>query len=183
MATDKEKARKHLIVFLLFLTSEESLERCRKLIAPGKLAFELARIWFDDIYLPGIRYLDGGLKGDYSETAVAEFTEAFTRDEFKALERFHHFFELRLEMIPAATRKTGDWPQNDTWSNIVKDASNLLNLFALDADGLRCEVTEMFRGFLGRSLDGPDLRVTFAQKDRKRLNLSLGEPRIRPSTY
>ena len=163
MATETEKTREHVIVFLLFLTSEESLKACHKFIAPGKLAFELARIWFDDIYLPGIRYLDGGLKGDNSEKAVAEFTEGFTQDEFKALERFHHFFELRLEMVPASTRATGDWPQNDTWSNMVKDARNLLNLFPVDADALRCGIYEMFRDFLGRSLHRPDLRVIFTE--------------------
>ncbi len=163
-----EKTREHVIVFLLFLTSEESLKVCHKFIAPGKLAFELARIWFDEIYLPGIRYLDGGLKGDYSEKAVAKFAEGFTQDEFKALERFHHFFELRLEMVPASARETGDWPQNDTWSNMVKDARNLLNLFSLDADALGCGIYEMFRELLGKSLNS-DLRVIFTRKDWKRL--------------
>ena len=168
MATETEKTREHVIIFLLFLTSEESLKVCHKFIAPGKLAFELARIWFDDIYLPGIRYLDGGLKGDYSEKAVAKFAEGFTQDEFKALERFHHFFELRLEMVPASARETGDWPQNDTWSNMVKDARNLLNLFSLDADALGCGIYEMFRELLGKSLNS-DLRVIFTRKDWKRL--------------
>ena len=128
----------------------------------------MARIWFDEIYLPGIRYLDGGLKGDYSEKAVAKFAEGFTQDEFKALERFHHFFELRLEMVPASARETGDWPQNDTWSNMVKDARNLLNLFSLDADALGCGIYEMFRELLGKSLNS-DLRVIFTRKDWKRL--------------
>ena len=158
MATEKEKTREHVIVFLLFLTSEESLKTCHKFIAPGKLAFQLARIWFDDIYLPGIRYLDGGFKGDYSEKAVAKFTEGFTQDEFNALERFHHFFELRLEMIPIPTRESGVWPQNDSWSNMIKGARNLLELFALDADALRCRICEIFRETLGKSLDIPDLR-------------------------
>ena len=168
MATETEKTREHVIIFLLFLTSEESLKVCHKFIAPGKLAFELARIWFDDIYLPGIRYLDGGLKGDYSENAVAKFAEGFTQDEFKALERFHHFFELRLEMVPTSARETGDWPQNDTWSNMVKDARNLLNLFSLDAHALGCGIYEMFRELLGKSLNS-DLRVIFTRKDWKRL--------------
>ena len=158
MATEQEKTREHVIVFLLFFTSEESLRTCHKFIAPGKLAFQLARIWFDDIYLPGIRYLDGGLKGDYSEKAVAKFTECFTKDEFKALERFHYFFELRLEMIPGSKRETGDWPQNDSWSNMVKDARNLLDLFAVDAEDLRCRISEMLKETLGKSLDSPILR-------------------------
>ncbi len=168
MAMETVKTREHVIVFLLFLTSEESLKACHKFIAPEKLAFELARIWFDDIYLPGRRYLDGGLKGDHSEKAIAKFAEDFTQDEFKALERFHHFFELRLGMVPVSKRETGDWPQNDTWSNMVKDAGNLLDLFALDADALRCGIVEIFREFLAKSLDSPDLRIILAQMDWKR---------------
>jgi len=108
--------------------------------------------------LPGIRYLDGGLKGDISERAVARFAEGFTEEEFKALERFHSFFELRLEMVHAAAREAGVWPQNDSWSNMVRAARNLLDLFLADADALRSGMSEMFRQTLGKSLDVPDLR-------------------------
>ena len=131
---------------------------CHEFITPEKLSSKLARLWFDEIYVPGIRYLDGGLKGDYSEKEVGKFQDSFTEDEFKAVERFHHFFELRVEMIPASSRKSGVWPQSDSWSNVVKDAGNLLNLFALDADTLRSEIFEVFMQTLGKSLDSPDLR-------------------------
>ena len=80
MATETEKAREHVVVFLLFFTSEESLKACHRFIAPEKLSFKLARVWFDEVYLPGIRYLDGGLKGDISERAVARFAEGFTEE-------------------------------------------------------------------------------------------------------
>ena len=161
MSADEEKIRKHVIVFLLFLTSEESLKVCHKFITPEKLSLKLARMWFDEIYVPGIRYLDGGLKGEYSDEEVGNFQDSFTEDEFKALERFHHFFQLRLEMIPASCRKSGVWPQNDSWSNVVKDARNLINLFALDADALRSEIFEIFMQTLGKSLYSPDLREIF----------------------
>lgn len=163
MAAETEKAREHVIVFLLFLTSEDSLKACHKFISPERLAFRLARIWFDDIYLPGVRYLNGGLKGDYSEKAEAKFRDCFTQEEFKALERFHNFFELRLEMVPASTTETDVWPQNDSWSNMVKDARNLLNLFGVDADARRCEITEMLRETLGKSLDIPDLKFVYSE--------------------
>tara|TARA_B100000809_G_scaffold31340_1_gene27238 strand:+ start:1169 stop:1690 length:522 start_codon:yes stop_codon:yes gene_type:complete len=158
MATETEKAREHVVVFLLFLTSEESLKACHRFIVPEKLSFKLARVWFDEVYLPGIRYLDGGLKGDISEREVARFAEGFTEEEFKALERFHSFFELRLEMVHAAAREAGVWPQNDSWSNMVRAARNLLDLFLADADALRSGMSEMFRQTLGKSLDVPDLR-------------------------
>ena len=163
MATDTEKRREHVIVFLLFLTSEDSLKACHKFFAPEKLAFKLARIWFDDIYLPGIRYLDGGLKGVHSEKADAEFRDCFTQEEFKALERFHSFFELRLAMVPSSTTQTGGWPQNHSWSNVEKDARNLLNLFGVDADALRNQISELLRETLGKSLDIPDLRYVYSE--------------------
>ena len=36
-----EKTREHVIVFLLFLTSEESLKVCHKFIAPGKVGLRI----------------------------------------------------------------------------------------------------------------------------------------------
>ena len=158
LATESEKAREHVVIFLLFFTSEESLKSCHRFLEPEKLGFKLARVWFDEVYLPGTRYLDGGLKGDISERSVARFAEGFTEEEFRALERFHSFFELRLEMVPAWAREAGVWPQNDSWNNMVRAARNLLDLFLADADALRSGMSEMFRETLGKSLDVPDLR-------------------------
>ena len=177
MSTDEKKVRERVIVFLLFLTSEESLKACHRFITPEKLSLRLARMWFDEIYMPGTRYLNGGLKGDYSEEEVEKFHDNFSDGELKALERFHRFFELRLEMIPASSRRTspevipasfgknGIWPQNNSWSNVLRDARNLLSLFALDADALRSETFEMFMQALGKSLDFPDLREVFIRKN------------------
>ena len=64
MSTAEERIREQAIVFLLFLTSKESLKACHKFITPEKLALKLARMWFDQIYVPGVRYLDGGLRGE-----------------------------------------------------------------------------------------------------------------------
>ena len=99
------------------------------------------------------------------EEEVERFQHSFTEDELEALRRFHRFFELRLAMIPASSRESEEWPQNDSWSNVVKDARNLLNLFSLDGDSLRSEVFEMFMQTLRTSLDRPDLREVFARKN------------------
>ena len=165
MSTAEERIREQAIVFLLFLTSKESLKACHKFITPEKLALKLARMWFDEIYVPGVRYLDGGLRGEYFEEEVERFQHSFTEDELEALRRFHRFFELRLAMIPASSRESEEWPQNDSWSNVVKDARNLLNLFSIDGDSLRSEVFEMFMQTLRTSLDRPDLREVFARKN------------------
>jgi hypothetical protein len=46
---------------------------------------------------------------------------------------------------------------------VVKDARNLLNLFGVDADARRCEIREMLRETLGKSLDIPDLRFVYSE--------------------
>jgi hypothetical protein len=94
-------------------------------IEPERLAFELCRIWFDDIYIVGHRYFDG-LKGDFSPEGAAEFRAQFTSIELEALDRFSQFLELRLEMLPQRVRTSERIPDNDTWRNLVKDAAYLL---------------------------------------------------------
>ena len=93
---------------------------------PEQLAFELLRIWFDDVYLPSARYVDG-LKGDYSATAADVFRSAFSDEECADLERFHRFVELRLEMVPEGDRGRRRVPIDDRWRALVRDAGYLLD--------------------------------------------------------
>ena len=122
--------RQRVVVFLAVLTSEAWREAGE---APGeseRLAFELCRLWVEDLYAPGLHTLDG-LKGTRDEAAVRRFEEAFSPDERAALERFHHFLVLRLEMLPAPARQQGRFPRDDRWHNLVRDAAYLLD--ALEA--------------------------------------------------
>lgn len=118
--------RETVILYLLLLTSEESLEALHQLQTPERLAYELARIWFDEVYLPGERYFLGGLKGDISDESITRFREFFSDDELKSMERFHRFFELRIEMLSPSSRIKKIFPQNDSWHHVIKDANYLL---------------------------------------------------------
>ena len=52
---------------------------------------------------PGESYLNG-LKGDRPEEEVDRFRACFSEEERAALERFHGFFELRLDFLDIACR-------------------------------------------------------------------------------
>ena len=86
---------------------------------------------FDDVFVAGTRYLEG-LKGDYDESAATEFRAAFTDEEWKYLERFHRFLELRIDMMPAAARRERRLPDSPVWQSIVRDAGYLLELLEPD---------------------------------------------------
>ncbi len=91
-----------------------------------RIAYELCRLWFAEIYPPGLRYIDG-LKGDRDAEAVALFADAFEAEELDYFERFNRFIELRLDMMPRSTltRKEVD---PERWRAIARDARNTLDL-------------------------------------------------------
>lgn len=152
------------MVFLAFLTSEECLEACRRYVAPDVLAAELSRLWFDDIYVPGESYLDG-LKGDRSEEAVRHFRACFSEDELAALERFHGFFELRIDM--AANREHGRafFPENDSWRALVRHAAGVLGDLETDAERLR----GLLAGFVREMMDETGGRKDLGKASLRRL--------------
>ena len=69
-----KKVRDQVVLFLLFITSDDCLKAYENTIPQERLAFELSRIWFDEIYVPGMTYLVNGLKGDFSEKKSKQFT-------------------------------------------------------------------------------------------------------------
>ena len=122
---DQQAIRDRVIDFLLLFSSEKCRMALAMTMPAERVAYELAKIWFEQIYTPSIRYLDS-LKGDYSEQAVAEFEEAFDVEELITMERFHRFFELRFDMAAARVTASGEFPQTESWQNIIKDAGYLL---------------------------------------------------------
>jgi hypothetical protein len=120
-----------VLVFLSFFTSIESQQTLAPHLAPETRAYELSRIWFDDVFVPGIRYLEG-IKGDRDENASTEFKSYFTEEEWKYIERFHRFLELRIDMIPESYRRKRQLPGNNLWESIVRDAAYLLELLEPD---------------------------------------------------
>ncbi len=125
LSTSTSDFRERVVVFLAFLTSEECQAACRRHALPEELAAALARLWFDEIYVPGESYLHG-LKGDRSGEDLARFNACFTDDELAELERFHGFFELRLDFVSNTALGRAFFPDNDSWRSLLKHAAYVL---------------------------------------------------------
>ncbi len=152
-----KEIREQVVLFLLFITSEDCLQTYENTISQEKLAFELSRIWFDEIYIPGMIYLVDGLKGNFSEKKAGEFEKCFTEKEFKSLERFHRFFELRMDMLSKDNKKKGIIPQNDSWQHLKRHASYLAAELEPNADEKKKQLENLVRGRLlkeGKLFDG-----------------------------
>lgn len=158
-------ARDRLTLFLALLASDECRTACHQVLPPDRFAYTWCQLWFNDVYVPSARYLDG-LKGDVSKEAVAEFRSRFTDVEMEALERFHRFLELRIEMLPSDLAETQSFPQTDAWDHVVRHAGYALEELERDPSSLKEQVGWIARLIAERSdgdgsaLDGllPSLR-------------------------
>ena len=124
-------SRDRVLIFLSFFTSGESQRAHLPEIPKEHLAFELCSLWFEKVFVAGMRYLDA-VKGDYDEEASASFRADFTDEEWKYLERFHRFLELRVDMMPEHAKKNRTLPDNNLWQSIVRDARYLFELLEPD---------------------------------------------------
>lgn len=123
-----------MATLLALLSSEEAQQRLAAGVTRERVAFELSRAWFDIVYLPGGQYL-GGLKGDFSAEAAETFRDSFDPVEIRALERFHRFFELRVEMVGTEAIAERRIPIDERWRGIMKDAGYLLQDLEEDVSG------------------------------------------------
>lgn len=143
MADDLSSAspspRDRVTLFLALLASDEGRTACHEVLAPDRFAFVWCRLWFNEIYVPSTRYLDG-LKGDPSEESVTEFRASFTDQEMEALERFHRFLELRVDMLPGNLARDESFPQNDAWDHVVRHAGYALEELETDPESLKEKV-------------------------------------------
>lgn len=167
--------RTRVTLVLAFLSSDECRQACHRILEPERLAYEWCRLWFDEIYVPSLRYLDG-LKGDRSEEAAARFRACFSDEEQEALERFHRFLELRVDMLPEEAHRRESFPQNDAWDSIVRHAGYVLeDLEAVEPDALRDELAPLVHALIRRSDEPPEEaeRSLLAS-----LNEALQQPRL-----
>lgn len=128
--------RRRTATLLALLASERSQVALARKAGRERIAYELARAWFDDVYLPSGRYLRG-LKGDFSRDAAERFRDAFDPVELAALDRFHRFFELRLDMLPDGAIEEGRIPIDGRWRSLMRDAGYLLEDLGVDGEDLR----------------------------------------------
>lgn len=142
--------RERVTLFLAILASDKGRDACHDVLAPDHFAFVWCRLWFNEIYVPSSRYLDG-LKGDPSEHALAEFRTSFTDEEMEALERFHRFLELRVDMLPGDLTQTESFPQNDAWDHVVRHAGYALEELETDPEALKKKVGWVAHLFAQRS--------------------------------
>ena len=136
ISTATSDFRERVVVFLAFLTSEGCQAACRRHALPETLAAALARLWFDEIYVPGESYLHG-LKGDRSDDDLDRFYACFSDDERAALERFHGFFELRIDFVTNSALGRAFFPDNDSWRSLIKHAAYVLADLDPNPDRLR----------------------------------------------
>lgn len=118
-------ARERVTVFLAFLTSEKCRAACREHARPQELAAALTRLWFDEIYVPGESTFSG-IKPVMDADLVRSFESSFTESELLALERFHGFFELRLNFLSNRLYGRAFFPENDSWRALLDHAGNVL---------------------------------------------------------
>lgn len=144
-------------LFLALLASDPCRAACHQVLAPERFAYVWCRLWFDEIYVPSARYLDG-LKGDRSDPAVDKFWAVFTKTEREALERFHRFLELRIDMLPRDLAQCESFPQNDAWDHIVRHAGYALEELEPDPASLKEQVGWVARLLASRGdqMDDPD---------------------------
>lgn len=133
--------RRRIATLLGLLTSEEAQETLSQPLGRPRLAYELACAWFDDAYVPSERYMDG-LKGDLAPEAAETFRDAFDPVELAAMERFHRFFELRIDMLPDAMIASRRIPMDDRWRSLMKDAGYLLEDIGGNAENFRRRLAE-----------------------------------------
>lgn len=145
--------RERVATYLALLASEAAQDALGRRVDRERLAFELCRIWFDDIYVPSPRYFEG-LKGDYSEDAAGRFRADFSREELAELERFTRFLELRMEMLSGGTaRSLGRVSNTDAWQSLMRHAWYLLDDLEPDAEFRRARLAEAVE-----NMEGGDIR-------------------------
>jgi hypothetical protein len=117
---------------------------------PGEIiAYAVCQYWFDHVFEPGIRYIQG-LKGDRDSEAAARFEAAFDEEEWVHVERFHRFLELRIDRLGDDAHLRRAYPLDDSWNGIVRDAGNTVELLGADLT----ERTARLRRIVGRLADG-----------------------------
>lgn len=149
--------RSRVVVFLAVLTSD--VGRAAGTPVRERRAFELCRLWVEELYVPGYHTLDG-IRGDRDPDAVARFEDAFSADEEAALERFHHFLLLRLGRLPAEARRAGRFPLGDRWRQVVRDASYLLDLLDPDPEALRRRLAGLVESLWAERRPNPALQTS-----------------------
>jgi hypothetical protein len=119
--------RQRVLDALSLIALSDVLPTLRPDLEPENAAFQMCRTWFDEVYVPGTRYMHG-IKGDRDPERAETFAGAFSEDENRWLERFNRFLELRVDRNGSSAREEGMFPAGEPWRAVIKDAGYLVEL-------------------------------------------------------
>lgn len=152
--------RERIIVFLGFLSSEKCRDVCSRHAQPEMLAAILTRMWFEEIYVPSETAIDS-IKPDLDPVECERFRGCFSAEELVALERFHGFFELRLNFLTNQVYGKAFFPENDSWQSLIDHAKYVLSELDPNPEWLQSMLETMIqnlqRGALADGLYNPQL--------------------------
>lgn len=134
-----DPVRERVLDALSLIAASDRIAAVRPDLPPGRIPYLLCQMWFDAVYVPGTRYMDG-LKGDRIESEARRFLGGFDEDEERWLERFNRFLELRVDRLTPSNRADRIFPDGERWGNVVRDAGHLIDLLGGHSrDGRRLE--------------------------------------------
>lgn len=139
------------MVFLGFLTSEKCRKACSKHARPELLAAMLTQLWFEEIYVPSETAING-IKPVPAPEDCRRFNACFTSEELVALERFHGFFELRLDFLTNQIYGRAFFPENSSWRSILEHAKYVLAELNPDPEWLRSLLESMIQNLQNGTL-------------------------------
>ncbi|MCY3487422.1 MAG: hypothetical protein OXH34_03185 [Bacteroidetes bacterium] len=155
--------RERVVVFLGFLTSEKCRKACSGHAQPEMIAAMLTRLWFEEIYVPSETGIDT-LKPVPDPDDCARFNGCFSAGELTALERFHGFFELRLNFLTNQVYGKAFFPENDSWRSLIEHARHVLSELDPNPEWLQSMLEAMIqnlqKGELKDGLCNPRLLVS-----------------------
>ncbi|MBO6573902.1 MAG: hypothetical protein JJ896_00675 [Rhodothermales bacterium] len=122
-----DPVRARVLDALSLIASGDRLAAVNPELPPGRAAWLLCETWFDIVYQPGTRYMDG-LKGDHDPESAEAFLAHFGEDERRWLERFNRFLELRVDRLTAGQRENRVFPPGERWTNVMRDAGHMVDL-------------------------------------------------------
>ena len=139
------------MVFLGFLTSEKCRTACSRHARPEFLAAMLTQLWFEEIYVPSETAIDG-IRPVPDPEDCRRFNACFSTEELGSLERFHGFFELKLNLLTNQIYGRAFFPENDSWQGILNHAKYLLAELNPDPDWLQSILEALIQNIQNETL-------------------------------
>jgi hypothetical protein len=113
MAHAAPDLRPGIIAVLQLLSSPEMQLEYEQRVPGISIPSELLCQWFDDSYLP----------------ESPAFRQCFSSHELEALAHFNNYFADHEKVLPDPHRGIGNWLEDNTWKEIMREARQTLAVF------------------------------------------------------